>query len=275
MKQKKQLHFASQRGSALLVTIIVASMILTMAGLMIPLSMRSYTSAKQNHYQTNAYFLAESGLEEGIYALQNYETEADWTAAGWKESADGLRWLKTLTITSANFGVNGSQVGSFDVFLDKPVNPTTGLSNAEVEICSRGQLTSADSGEVEGERTLMVKIRRKSPFSQDDFSGRLYLSLSGQPTFDSWWSNKYPFVYHPDYATAEARIGSPSEASGSVNLSNGTVNGDVLSGAEDPEGSGALKMQSNAEITGEIIPNYERDYFEIDPPDTAGYKTSF
>lgn len=272
MKQRKKLPFGSQRGSALLVTIIIATMILTMAGLMVPLSLRSFTSAKQNHYQTNAYFLAESGLEEGIYALKTYKNDAEWTAGGWRESADGLRWLKTFTVTSTSFGVNGSQVGSFDVFMDRSAS---GIGLPEVEICSRGQLLNAETGAVEGERTIVVKIRMLSPFGAEDFGGRLYLSLSGRPEFDSWWSNRYPFVYHSDYATAEARVGSPSNAEGSVNLSNGTVNGDVLSGAADPLGEGALKMQNNAEVTGEIIANYERDYFDVEAPSTYGFKTSF
>lgn len=275
MNTKHPSPFRSQRGSALLVTIIVASMILTMAGLMIPLSLRSFESAKQNHYQTNAFFLAESGVEEGIYALQNFISEEEWKTEGWSSSPDNMRWMKSFTFDSLTFGTNGSQTGGFDVFLDKAVNPTTGLPNNQIEICSRGRLTAVDGSNVEGERTIMVKIERQSPFGQDDFSGRLYVSLSGQPTFDSWWSSEFPFIYSPINATKEAHVGSPSKEAGSVNLSNGTVNGNVLSGASDPLGDGAVVKKPNADITGTVVANYERNYPEIDAPSTYGYKTSF
>lgn len=89
-----QRQFKEDRGSVLLITMILTLGLAIFLGSFVKMAMTSYKFSNRSFHSNGCINLAEAGLEEGLYALNN----SDWT--GWTSSSGHM----SRTISNVNLG---------------------------------------------------------------------------------------------------------------------------------------------------------------------------
>ena len=101
-----QRHSREDRGSVLLITMILTLGLAIFLGSFVKMAMTSYKFSNRSFYSNGCINLAEAGLEEGLYALNN----SDWT--GWTSSSGHM----SRTISNVNLGQGGTGTIKVKVF---------------------------------------------------------------------------------------------------------------------------------------------------------------
>jgi hypothetical protein len=99
------IHDHRQKGSALLVALVLGLALAITAGSFLSLALNTLNTTNRSFHYNTAFNLAESGLEEAMWALNNN----DWTKRNWQESGQSMVLTGSFTspdITSVN-GVRG------------------------------------------------------------------------------------------------------------------------------------------------------------------------
>ncbi len=82
-------HFHNtRRGSVLLVALLLGMAMAIAAGSYLSLSLNTLKVAHHTYQYNAAFNLAEAGLEEALWALNNGGTEGDWTKRAWTDTGD-------------------------------------------------------------------------------------------------------------------------------------------------------------------------------------------
>lgn len=92
-------HHDKRRGSVLLITMILTLGLAAFLGAYVKMAMNAYKLSSRSFYSNSCLNLAEAGLEEAMYALNN----SDWT--GWTASSGHMN--RTISNVSLGQGVNG------------------------------------------------------------------------------------------------------------------------------------------------------------------------
>ena len=97
---KNQRSLSDRRGSVLLITMILTLGLAIFLGSFVKMAMSSYKFSNRSFYSNGCINLAEAGLEEGLYALNN----SDWT--GWTSSSGHMS--RTISNVSLGQGATGT-----------------------------------------------------------------------------------------------------------------------------------------------------------------------
>lgn len=257
-----------QRGSALIAVILFVVCAVMILGSLMPSMMTEYHMNIRHKVQTSALATAEYGARHAIWCLNELLGEEEWQDNGWTLATDSLgREVLTREIvlgSDSHFSLEGGDVGRARVTVRS-------LGHYSAQVISHGLVERA-GGAQSGQQIIAITLGTTSPFV--GLIARDSLSFQGQPRFDSFNSDLFPFYYSSGVNTSQnVTVGSVSSASGSVSLGNAHVFGNVVSGASDPLASGAVSGGST--ITGDIIGDFNQELPPVQTPDTTGWLTSF
>ncbi|MFT3868209.1 MAG: hypothetical protein QM715_06880 [Nibricoccus sp.] len=208
------------RGSILLVTMIFVVLVTFMVASYLGLTSTSLKVSHRMYHSIAALDVAESGLEEAMWSINNggINTTGGWTING----ADA-----TKTVSNYLFGQNKS--GSAKIYVRNFASQT-----ATRVVACRASLALPNAGTVERwiELTLSPGI---SPYGLPP-TGKRFVKFSGQPTVDSWnsdpdFDSSTPYVPY-SAATAHDKGGVAAvEITADITVSNGTVWGTAAVGS--------------------------------------------
>lgn len=266
---------SNQRGSALVMVLLFGFLVFMIITGFLPSVLLDYRVSRQNEMANAAYYIAEAGAEEAMWYL-NQEAYDDWSSDGWEESTDGKYWKREIDFSDELFDLNDGWEASIRLVVEKP------KAGAAVKIYSHGIVEKGDGSD---SLSKVIVLSTTQPKIFEGLIAKDTLSFSGQPQFDSYDSSVFPYTYAPGSNTwadihsgsdpKSLSVGSISDSAGTVSLGNASVDGNVVSGASDPLGSGAVTQGPNSTVTGSYKGNFTFDFKYVGPPDTTGWNTSF
>jgi Tfp pilus assembly protein PilX len=239
-----------QRGSVLIVALLVAALIAVALGSYLNLNLSSARLAKRTFNGYAALNLAEAGTEEGVWSF-NRANGGDRTAwDGW-ETGDSAAWRK---FTRFEFG--GNATGWVKVY----VNNTTPSATVQPKIVAQSSLGAP--GETPALKMIEVTLRRRSYFANGLVAKNSVAFNGGNATVDSWNSdpdNNASTAAVP-YSAAVRRdrgsIASTAVINTAVVVSNSHVWGYVATGGAQPQvGAGGSIRGASTPATTMIDPN--------------------
>ena len=254
-----------ENGSILIATLIFAMIVSLVLATLLPMLLTDYRLNVRNRLLITALTVAESGVEEGFWALNHLEDLSEWTADGWTEADSGRLQLKEITISAGGsepFTLDDGNVARIRIAIEPAFNSS--------RIYAEGTVLTA-SGTVLMTQIVELTSQLSSPFQ--GLIAKNQVTFNGQPQFDSYDSSVPPYSYSAlQNGGDNVTIGTINVNTGSVSLGNATVRGNVVSGALDPIADGAV---TGGTITGVVIGDFDMDFPDITAPDTTGWPTSF
>ena len=259
-----------QHGSAMITAIILSTIIMFGLAGLLPMVMTDLKISEKNSMQEAAFALAESGVEEGIWAILEFDdVDADWITAGWNASSDGKFWYKEWTLSGItedlkdDYTLDEERNGTYRVLVQK-------VEGSSVNIVSQGRVeggVSVPNGYTV-KRYIETKFTRPDLFDGKHLVARGGNTLSDNGTFDSYESKKGKWNA-TNNSNSNVSIGSVSTDLEAVAPGGAEIKGDIVTGGAD-DGSDPY---GGADYTGETIYNYDMDFPVISAPDTTGWKT--
>lgn len=261
-----------KRASALITSVIFSTVILLgIAGLM-PMLLTDWKQTARTSLQEAAFTLAESAVEEGIWAvLEHGDDESAWGTAGWSESDNGNFWYREWTLTGLSqdagqvFELDDGRTGKYRVLVEKSENSRITL--VAQGIVSGGRDVSDDTEIV---RYIETEFRKPNP-AGIGLVARNTVTFNGRPSFDSYDSREFPYSYTFGINSgSEVTVGSTSEDKSKLSLGNATIDGNLATAASD-DGS---DPRGRATVTGDVIWEFEMDFPEVPLPNTTGWNNT-
>lgn len=221
--------FPARRGSVLLVGMMLASILAVSLASYINLSRTSLQLSQRALWANAAMNLAENGLEEAMYSLNQRVSDPSysWSSAGWG-TGDQEAWRKWTDIP-----VDGAAGGETRVY----VYNYTGESSPV--IVARGIVRPpAGSGAPKAEKWVLIRTRRATKFA-NGLVAREFIRFNGSnASVDSWISQPDSggiLTYNSTRARDQASIGSVSVAVNSVAVQNARIWGYASTGGALPQ----------------------------------------
>ncbi len=235
---------SSARGSVLIVALILCAVIgLALASY---LSLASTTLKISNRalYNNGAMNLAESGLEEAIYSLNQKIADPtyNWAADGWSTSGlNAHRKWENLALASQNAtGLNRVMVYNY-------------AGSGAPKIVARATVALGAGNEAPIEKWIEVTLGRTSKFANGLVAKNSIVFNGNNATVDSWNSDPDndpstpPVKYSPGVRNDNGSVGSISVSVNSVLVQNADIWGYVSTGGDDPTDN----VGNNGSVLGE------------------------
>jgi hypothetical protein len=231
----------AQRGSVLIVALLFSAIIGIVLASYIQLARSAQILSNRSVYNNGAINLAERGLEEAIYSL-NQSTELptySWAADGWTISGDNARRKWT------NIALSQNATATNRVYVKYY------RGGGAPELVSRATVTLGGVSGPPIEKWVVVTLARTSKFS-NGLVAKISITFNGNGvTVDSWNSDPngdgslirpYSLAYRTDNGTA----GSISILPGAINVNQADIWGYAATGETDPTTS----VGTNGSILG-------------------------
>ena len=222
-------HIRDQRGSVLIVAMLVTAMLALVLASYFNLSLTSSRQTRRTFDRNTAFHLAEAGVEEAVWSYN--QTLAGSTDAWRLWDTDGMaawRRFNDFTLTSGSTG--SVKVYASNTAPTGSTRPSI-IAESTVETNTIGAAT----------QMIEVTLRRRSFFS-NGLTARRTLAFKGTNTsFDSWDSDpdRNPATAPVDYSTAVRKdvngIASASLDTTAVLVNQATVYGFVSTGGQFPK----------------------------------------
>lgn len=268
----KNSQISGRQGSALLTSVIFSTVILLgIAGLM-PMLMSDWKQTVRTSLQEAAFTLAESAVDEAIWAILEHKDDANaWKAAGWSEDSNGKFWFREWTLSGlsksagASFELDDGRTGKYRALVEK-------TGNSRLTIVTQGSVSggpSVTSG-TEIVRYIETEFRRPNPAGYG-LIARDGLDFNGKPFFDSYDSRDFPYFYAFGVNSgSDLTVGSVSPDTSALDLGNAIIHGNLATGAPD-DGS---DPRGGATVSGDVVWDFEMDFPQVTVPNTSGWNTS-
>lgn len=255
-------------GSALIVAVIFSMIIMFGLAGLLPMLVSDWKMSAQVSTQEAAFNLAESGIDEAIWAVLEYANDDDaWTDNGWSDG--GKFWHREWTLASISsqlgedYTLDEGREGAYRVLVQK-------VNSSVINILSQGIVAGGKNvrdGEIS--RIIETQFRRPNPAGYG-LIARDGLNFNGRPTFDSYHSGEGSNPGSGLGPKTNATVGSVSTNVSKLDLGNSFIYGDLATGSSntgsDPSGG--------ATVTGNIIWDFEMDFPTVVAPDTTGWNDS-
>jgi hypothetical protein len=254
-------RLSEERGGLLITALLLAAVIAIGLAGYLTLSRTSLGLAHRTFFANDAANLAEAGLEEAIYCYNQMSTgtapATAWT--GWTfDHANAMRTLPPFNRDQHAIGVVKVYVHGYD-----------GTDSAPYAI-SQATITPFDRIPPIV-KILQIGLKQTGGYFTNGVVGVGGLTLKGQPIIDSFNSNPTnsptgPWVpYSSAIAAANASVIVPS---GSINLGNGQVNGNVSVGK-------GVTAPPVSQVTGTIQTGYSGTFAMPTYPTAAAVSQSY
>lgn len=217
---------ASSRGGVLITALIFVAVIGISLTSYLALSRTAMTVSHRAVYLTAAHDLAETGLEEGLWALNRAASGALFPWSGW--TTNGSNATRNFT----NFTYNNNITGQVKVLVQN-------YNSTPPSVVARSIITLADGTTVE--RWLRITTTTRSLFAYG-LLARDTITLSGGAFMDSWISDPdndpstAAVPWSNGVALDNTRIATMSTATPSISIGSADVYGKASVGAGSSAG---------------------------------------
>ncbi len=220
---------SSQRGSILIVALLLCAIIGIALGSYIRLGKSVLDEANRSLYANASMNLAEEGLEEGLYSLNQAAQNASysWSGAGWTLSgSDALRSFPGFTFDQHATGLVRVRV--------------YGYASTTPHVVARSTITLGGTTSPVIEKWVLIQLSKASKFD-NGLVAKNSISFSGNnAAIDSWNSDpsNNPAAPAIPYSSAvkhdAGSIGSASVSVSAVEVNNANIWGYVATGGAAP-----------------------------------------
>jgi hypothetical protein len=251
---------SEDRGSVLVVALLVAALIALALGSYLNLNLTSARLAQRSFQQHAAFNLAEAGAEEALWSFNQAAINSkgawdDWTRDG------NSAWRK---INGFDFGANAR--GSVKVYVDNATPPPG----------TRPKIVSLSSVESPGQspvtKMIEITLARRSPFA-NGLMAKDSITFAGQrASFDSWDSDPdqdpttAAIPYSLPVRNDRGTVASASVLNTAVLINQATVWGYVATGGEMPEVGSQGSIGAFGTPAGSIDPTRVSTDFTLNLP---------
>lgn len=278
---KKNNDEQGRRGSSLIIVIIFTFISFLLLQGFLPLLVSDYRGSTLHLHKNIAFYVAEAGAEEALWALNNVG-DGDWSTAGWTQATDSegeVYWINEIDFKTETFNLENDFSAKIRVVVEEPVagSPTT--------VYSEGIIFNGNGEEVMND---IIQVQAKSPVIFEGLIARNQITFNGRPTFASYDStvhSVFPVAGintgadihldswgNTDWDAVPFFVGSVSTAAATVDIGNATVAGSIATG-QNPV-SDAI-AGNNYSVTGQVVGGYQAHFQNVTAPDTTGWLTSF
>ncbi|HLP08441.1 MAG TPA: hypothetical protein VK178_09755 [Opitutaceae bacterium] len=257
----------SQRGSVLMVTMVLGLALVLTVGSYVTLTLGALQSADRSFHYNTAFNLAEAGIEEALWAL-NHD---DWTKRTWTES--GSDRVLTGSLSSSELTSTNSVRGYFNVFVSQAAGGTPVITSEAVvrpvlgsEIRKQIRVNAANANIFMPPFTAITKLTLKGGeidsyrMADGNYSTapRRYETTVASPTIDTTAVN----ISSPADIYGYVTVGVGTENSAEfLNSIKGSVTGETTAAGQD----GVLTAGGNLVDTNRIAFDFVQDF----PPPAA------
>lgn len=276
-------------GSAMIIALVFSIIIVFGLAGLLPMMLTEWKMSSRVSAQEAAFSLAESGVEEAIWAVVEFsETESAWTGGGWTESNDNKFWYKEWNLSDFNdtleatYSLDDDRTALFRVIVQK-------VEQSSVQIISQG-IISGGTSDASATRYIETSFTRTNPF--DDFSllAIFNIKFNGQLTADSF--DPYRVVngvrllsdfqiaallavgdildIHSQTTGDSASVGSLSTDADDIGMKNTTISGDIVTGATN-DGTNPFEDYN---MSGDVIYDTTMEMPKVVIPETGSFHTS-
>lgn len=218
----------SQRGSLLIVSMIMCSVIGISIASYIKLGQTSQTISNRALYNNGAMNLTENGLEEAMYAINQMVADPAYTWTGWTN--DGTTSTSSAWRKWENYTFDQNATGISRVYV---YNYTGVVAPA---IVARATVTLGGATSAPIEKWILVRLKKTSKFANGLVAKDTITFNGNGATVDSWNSDpdNNPVTPAADYDATTKRdngsVGSISVAVGTVGVNNADIFGYAATG---------------------------------------------
>lgn len=262
-------RLSNQRGSVILVALILAAVIAISLGSYISLANTTSRIAYRGHYAGVAMNAAESGLEQAMWAInkRKADTSFNWASNGWNtESGDTAR--QTFSLGT----VSGGGVVQVKVLISD-----RHLSTNNPYAIARAIVTPPRGAAVE--KWIKISLSQRVLAPMNNISRRGTDTSGSNVSFESY--NSANGAYTPAPSTinrfARGRVGTTSLNGGSLDAGNSKVYGYINVGTKDTSGldigsqgliSGNFNAPAKTKDMSRVTTNFKANFSNVTAPDT-------
>lgn len=217
-----------QRGSVLIVAMLITAMLALVLGSYFNLSLTSSRQTRRNFDRNTAFHLTEAGVEEAVWA---YNRTLAGATDGWTDwTTDGSAAWRKFT----DFKLTAGSTGSVKVY----ASDTSPSGTARPVIVAEAAVQSGSAAPVT--QMIEVTLRRRSFFGNGLTALRTLLFRGSTTSYDSWDSDpdNDTATAPVDYATTNRRdvsgIASGAVENTAVLINQATINGYVSTAGAAP-----------------------------------------
>lgn len=256
----------ANHGSTLIVALLLAAGIAISLGSYLALSRSSLQLANRSFFANASMNLAETGVEEALWSLNQLTGGASLSDAwhGWDRS-DGVTAKRTFT----DFTLPSGATASVKVYVNT-FNPSSGVQPLAV---AQATITIPNDA-IPVAKTVEVLLRRRSKFAMG-LVAKNQLTFNGtNASVDSWNSDpdKNPATASIPYSSSvrhdSGSVGSTSVAVGSVAVNNADIWGFASVGSSGP---GGISVGTNGTVAAFGNPTGTVDTSRIATDFTANF----
>lgn len=259
MKTRTAFALMSQRGSALIVAMILSVVIGISLASYVRMARTAVTLSNRSLYNNAAVNLAEQSLEEAIYSINKTveNPSYSWSAAGWTASGGNAQRAWTgITLSQGTTATSRVYVN--------------GYSSSAPWIVARSTVTLGGANDTPIEKWIRVTLRGASRYSNGLVAKRSILFKGNNATVDSFNSKRNddgtlrgaPVPYSAAVRRDRGSVGSISVSPEAVMVMQADVWGYVSTGGQDPTTS----VGNNGSIKGaDSVPDGTWTKATVDP----------
>ncbi|HEY8932037.1 MAG TPA: hypothetical protein VIM44_01855 [Rariglobus sp.] len=239
MNTRRPYPYRDQRGSVLIVALLLAAIVAICLTSFIQLSTQATTMSYRSLYAGVAMNSAESGLEQAMWSINKKKTGSTTAWDGW-DTSSGTTARRTFSLGSVAGG------GSVSV---KVLVSDRNLSTTAPYAIARAIVTPIKGDVIE--KWIKITLHQRSYFSNGLVAKKGITFSGNNPSVDSYNSANGSYTPSPSTVNRFPRgsAGSTSVVTDSLSVGNADVYGSVSIGTSDYSG---LDVGSQGKVTGDF-----------------------
>lgn len=251
---KTSSHSRSDRGSLLIVAMLMSAIIAISLTSYLQLTRSSLTISNRALYNNGAMNLAENGLEEAMYSINKMVADdtydwTDWTNDGTTSSSSAWRKWTGYTFDQNATGIVRVYVYNY-------------VGIAAPRIVARSTITLGGGTARPIEKWVEVALKKASKFANGLVAKETITFNGSNATVDSWNSDPTPLVidapiaYNSTTMRDNGSVGSISVAVGSIGVNNADIFGYAATGGAAVTVGSQGKVGPFGTAAGAIAPGH-------------------
>ncbi|MBL9211806.1 MAG: hypothetical protein JNL92_15150 [Opitutaceae bacterium] len=262
-----------QRGSLLIVAMILAAVIGISLASYIQLGRSSLNISNRALYNNAAMNLAENGLEEAMYSINQYVTDSTYNWAGWSNSGGADAW-RTLPATGTYTFEQGA-TGTVRVYI-------YGYKGVAPRVVARATVTLGGGNSAPIEKWVEIQLRKTSKFANGLVAKQQIRFNGNNASVNSWNSDPdnnaatAAIPYSAGAAHDNGSVGSISVSVDAVLVQNADIWGYASTGGAMPSIGpnglvGPFGTLAGTMDLSRVATDFAADFDPVLTPATSGY----
>jgi len=266
-------HADRKRGSLLIVAMILAAVIGISLASYIQLGRSSLNISNRALYNNAAMNLAENGLEEAMYSINQYVADSTYNWAGWSNSGGADTW-RTLPATGTYTFEQGA-TGTVRVYI-------YGYKGVAPRVVARASITLGGGNSAPIEKWVEIQLRKTSKFANGLVAKQQIRFNGNNASVNSWNSDPdnnaatAAIPYAAGVAHDNGSVGSISVSVDAVLVQNADIWGYASTGGSMPSVGpnglvGPFGTLAGTMDLSRVATDFAADFDPVVAPATSGY----